>query len=65
MRHENLTEDEVIAATNLPENIVINALGTGHDNHLLGRSSEGRYRIAAIAQASLTQILLGKNFIYE
>jgi len=65
MKHENLTEDEVIAATNLPENIVINALGTGHDNHLLGRSSEGRYRIAAIAQASLTQILLGKNFIYE
>ena len=65
MRHENLTEEEVIAVTNLPENIVINALGTGHDNNLLDCGADGRYRITAIAQASLTQLLLGKNFIYE
>ena len=65
MRHENLTEDEVVAVTNLPENIVINALGTGYDSHLLDYDTDGRYRITAIAQASLTRLLLGKNFIYE
>lgn len=65
MRHENLTEDEVVAVTNLLENIVINALGTGYDSHLLDCDPEGRYRITAIAQASLTRLLLGKNFIYE
>lgn len=65
MRHENLTEDEVVAVTNLPENIVINALGTGYDSHLLDCGPDGRYRITAIAQISLTRLLLGKNFIYE
>jgi hypothetical protein len=65
MRHENLTEDEVVAVTNLPENIVINALGTGYDSHLLDCGADGRYRITAIAQASLSRLLLGKNFIYE
>ncbi|MBU1426404.1 MAG: hypothetical protein KKH12_07425 [Gammaproteobacteria bacterium] len=65
MRHENLTQDEVVAVTNLPENIVINALGTGYDGHLLDCGTDGRYRITAIAQASVTRLLLGKNFIYE
>jgi hypothetical protein len=65
MRHENLTQDEVVAVTNLPENIVINALGTGYDRHLLDCGPDERYRITAIAQASLSRLLLGKNFIYE
>lgn len=65
MRHENLTQDEVVATTNLPDNIVTNALGTGYDSHLLDCGRDGRYRITAIAQASLTRLLLGKNFIYE
>ncbi|MFH0934741.1 MAG: hypothetical protein V1879_06010, partial [Pseudomonadota bacterium] len=65
MRHENLTQDEVVAVTNLPENFVINALGTGYDKHLLDCGADGRYRITAIAQSSLTNLLLGKNFIYE
>jgi len=65
MRHENLTQDEVVAVTNLPVNIVTNTLGTGYDSHLLDCGRDGRYRITAIAQASLTRLLLGKNFIYE
>ena len=65
MRHENLTQGEVVAVTNLAENIVINALGTAHDNHLLDCGPDGRYRITAIAQSSLSQLLRGKNFIYE
>jgi len=65
MRHENLTYTEVISVTNLPENIVNNALGTGHDNNLLSYGVDGRYRITPIVQFSLTQYLLGKNFIYE
>jgi len=65
MRHENLTQDEVVAVTNLPVNIVTNTLGTGYDRHLLDCGRDGRYRITAIAQASLTRLLLGKNFIYE
>jgi len=65
MRHENLTLGEVVSVTNLPENIVNNALGTGCDNRLLDCGPRGRYRISAIAQASLTQLLLGKNFLYE
>jgi hypothetical protein len=65
MRHENLTQDEVAAVTNLPENIVNIALGTGYDNHLLDCGPDDRYRITAIAQTPLSRLLLGKNFIYE
>ncbi len=65
MRHENLTEDEVISVTSLPENIVVIALSTGCDNNLLICGPDGRYRITATAQFSLTQLLLRKNFIYE
>jgi len=65
MRHENLNIKEVISVTSLPENIVINALGTGYDNNLLSCGVNGRYRITPIAQFSLTQLLLRKNFIYE
>jgi hypothetical protein len=65
MRHENLDTNEVISVTSLSENIVINALGTGYDNNLLSCGADGRYRISAMAQFSLTQLLLRKNFIYE
>ena len=65
IRHENLTAREVISVTNLTENIVNNALDTGHDNNLLSYGSDGRYRITATAQFNLIQHLLGKNFIYE
>jgi hypothetical protein len=65
VRHENLTAQEVISVTSLTENIVNNALDTGHDNNLLSYGSDKRYRITAIAQFSLIQHLLGKNFIYE
>ncbi len=65
MRHENLNTKEVISVTSLPENVVINALGTGFDNNLLECGFDGRFRISPVAQFSLTQLLLRKNFVYE
>ena len=65
IRHENLSTDEIVTTTNLPEGIVRHALRVGMENSAIIRSADGRYRVTPEAQFFLSQLLERKNFLYE
>jgi hypothetical protein len=63
--HDNLTVAEAIAATNLPESIVIYAYKVGLDAGFLYGDGEGRDRISPLWQIQLISLLNKKNFLHE
>jgi hypothetical protein len=63
--HENLSTDEAIAATNLPEATVRQAIAIGIEKSILFAGKDQRYRITTHAQPFLTRILVRRNFLYE
>ncbi len=65
IRHENLSTEEIVTTTNLPEGIVRHALRIGMENNAIVRSADGRYRVTPEAQFFLSQLLERKNFLYE
>lgn len=65
IRHENLSTEEIMATTNLPEGVVRHAIRIGMESHSVARSPDGRYRVTPEAQFFLNQLLERKNFLYE
>jgi hypothetical protein len=65
LRHENLSRAEIGAVTQLPDVTIRAALRHVEDGHILFRTPDRRYRVAPLAQFALTQMLVGRNFLYE
>ncbi len=65
MRHENLSAGEIANVTQLPELTIRTVLRHVEDGRILFRSPDRRYRVAPLAQFTLTQMLVGRNFLYE
>lgn len=65
LRHENLTEEEAVATTDLAPGVVRDALRVGIDCEAIVRGEDRRYRASPTAQLALIQLLMGKNFIHE
>ena len=63
--HENLTSEEIVAATSLPNNVVRYALKTGFDAGFIQRSDDGRYRLVPIWYHAITNMLARKNLLHE
>ena len=64
IRHENLSTNETVDVTDLPEGTVRYALRLGLENEFLNRSKDGRYRVVADSQRKLITHLRKRNFIY-
>ncbi|MFP1682012.1 AAA family ATPase [Alloalcanivorax sp. C16-1] len=64
--HENLSGDEIVTVTNLPENVVRYALKAGFDAGFI-RSSEddGRYRLVPLWYHTVIHLLTRKNLLHE
>lgn len=63
--HENLTSEEIVAVTSLPDNVVRYALKTGFDAGFVRRSDDGRYRLVPIWYSTITNMLARKNLLHE
>lgn len=63
--HENLTSEEIVAVTSLPDNVVRYALKTGFDAGFVQRSDDGRYRLVPIWYSTITNMLARKNLLHE
>lgn len=63
--HENLTSEEIVAVTSLPDNVVRYALKTGFDADFIQRSDDGRYRLVPIWYHAITNMLARKNLLHE
>jgi len=63
--HENLTTEEIVAATSLPESVVRYALKAAFDAGFLQRSDDGRYRIVPLWYYTITNLLARKNLLHE
>lgn len=64
IRHENLTFEEAVSVTSQSEGLVQHAFMVGLERGFLESNDAGRIRICPLWQASLTQALNQKNFIY-
>jgi len=62
--HENVTSDELVAATALPENLVRTALKTAFDTGFVERSAQSRYRIVPLWYPVVTRLLARKNLLH-
>lgn len=65
MIHENMTSDELVSVTALPERVVRTALKTGLDAGFIQRSDNKRYRIVPLWYPSLMRLLARKNLLHE
>lgn len=65
VRHENISMAELMEVTQFPETIIRDALRHSEDHRILFHTADGRYRITPLAQYSVTQLLVGRNFLYE
>jgi len=65
IRHENLSTEEIVETTDLPEGVVRHAIRIGMESSVVARSASGRYRVTPEAQFFLNQLLERKNFLYE
>lgn len=63
--HENMSSDELVSATALPERVVRRALKTGQDMGFLERGENRRYRIVALWYPIVTRLLARKNLLHE
>ena len=64
VRHENLSEKELVRTSNLPEGSVRQALKLGIENKILVYGRDKRYRVTIGCQKPLINYLQAKNFIY-
>lgn len=65
MIHENMTSDELVEATALPERVVRTALKTAYDAGIIQRSQERRYRIVPLWYSAIMKLLSRKNLLHE
>lgn len=65
IRHENLTEQEIVASTDIPTGEVKDAIRIGIDIGAIVQGSDQRYRVSPTAQFAMINLLMGKNFLYE
>ncbi len=63
--HENMTSEELVAATALPESRVRAALKTAFNIGLVQRSAHRRYRIVPLWYPVVTRLLARKNLLHE
>lgn len=63
--HENMSSDELVCTTALPERVVRRALKTGQDMGFLERGENRRYRIVALWYPIVTRLLARKNLLHE
>lgn len=63
--HDNMSSDELVAATALPERVVRRALKTGQDMGFIERANDRRYRIVALWYPLITKLLARKNMLHE
>jgi len=62
--HENVTSEELVAATALSENLVRSALKTAFDAGFVERSEQRRYRILPLWYPVITRLLARKNLLH-
>ncbi|WP_439133450.1 AAA family ATPase [Pseudomaricurvus sp.] len=65
MIHENMTSDELVEATALPERVVRTALKTAYDAGFIQRSENRRYRIVPLWFPTIMKLLARKNLLHE
>lgn len=65
MIHENMTSDELVETTALPERVVRTALKTAYDAGIIQRSQERRYRIVPLWYSAMMKLLTRKNLLHE
>ncbi len=65
MIHENMTSDELVTVTALPERVVRAALKTGYDAGFLQRLDNKRYRIVPLWYPPIMRLLARKNLLHE
>ncbi len=65
MRHESLTSSETSSVSGLALPSIRHAFGLARQLGLIERGGDGRYRVCAIAHASLARALGARNLIYE
>jgi len=63
--HENLSSGEIVAATDLPENVVRYALKAGFDAGFIRQSDDGRYRMVPLWYHTVINHLTRKNLLHE
>lgn len=63
--HENLTSDELVAATALTESTVRAALKSAFDTGFIKRSEDRRHRIMPLWYPAITKLLTRKNLLHE
>lgn len=64
VRHENLSETELVQSSNLSDGTVRHSLKIGLENRILEYCTDKRYRITISHQRNLINYLQAKNFIY-
>lgn len=65
MIHENMTSDELVETTALPERVVRTALKTAFDAGFIQRSEKRRYRIVPLWYPTILKLLSRKNLLHE
>ncbi|MDF1762739.1 MAG: ATP-binding protein [Oleibacter sp.] len=63
--HENLTTEELVAVTNMQENVIRFALKSALDAEIIARGSDGRYRITTLWYYTVVSSLNRKNMLHE
>ncbi|GAB3090961.1 AAA family ATPase [Aestuariicella hydrocarbonica] len=63
--HENMTSDELVESTALPERVVRTALKTAFDAGFIQRSEKRRYRIVPLWYPTIMKLLSRKNLLHE
>ncbi len=63
--HENLSSGEIVAATDLPENVVRYALKAGFDAGFIRQGEDGRYRMVPLWYHTVINHLTRKNLLHE
>lgn len=63
--HENLTSEELVAATALSESTVRAALKSAFDTGFIKRSEDRRHRIVPLWYPAVTRLLTRKNLLHE
>ncbi|TXS89877.1 AAA family ATPase [Parahaliea maris] len=65
MIHENMTSEELVEATALPESVVRSALKTAFDAGFVQRTANRRYRIVPLWYPTIMRLLARKNLLHE
>ena len=63
--HGNLTTNELMRVTNMPENVIRFILKTALENDMIAKGSDGRYRITALWYHTVVSTLNRMNMLNE